>query len=54
MIKKGLFMNLISIVILTTAVYWILTIIWGFEENYVIEYKKKYLFVKYNFLKNKI
>jgi hypothetical protein len=46
MIKKELFMNLISIVILTTAVYWILTIIWGFEENYVIEYKKKIFICK--------
>ena len=46
MIKKGLFMNLISIVILTTAVYWILTIIWGFEENYVIEYKKNIFICK--------
>ena len=30
MIKKGFWMNLISIFILTAAVYWILPIIWGF------------------------
>ena len=30
MIKKGFWMNLISILILTAAVYWILPIIWGF------------------------
>ena len=30
MIKKGFWMNLISIFVLTAAVYWILPIIWGF------------------------
>ena len=30
MIKKGFWMNLISIFILTAAVYWILPLIWGF------------------------
>ena len=30
MIKKGFWMNIISILILTAAVYWILPIIWGF------------------------
>ena len=30
MIKKGFWMNLISIFILTAAVYWLLPIIWGF------------------------
>jgi sodium-dependent dicarboxylate transporter 2/3/5 len=30
MIKKGFWMNLISIFILTSAVYWILPLIWGF------------------------
>jgi solute carrier family 13 (sodium-dependent dicarboxylate transporter), member 2/3/5 len=30
MIKKGFWMNLISIIILTVAVYWILPLIWGF------------------------
>ena len=30
MIKKGFWMNIISILILTAAVYWILPLIWGF------------------------
>ena len=30
MIKKGFWMNIISIFILTAAVYWILPLIWGF------------------------
>lgn len=30
MIKKGFWMNLISIIILTLSVYWILPLIWGF------------------------
>ena len=30
MIKKGFWMNLISIIILTVCVYWILPLIWGF------------------------
>jgi sodium-dependent dicarboxylate transporter 2/3/5 len=30
MVKKGFWMNLISILILTSVVYWILPIIWGF------------------------
>ena len=30
MIKKGFWMNLVSILILTAAVYWVLPFIWGF------------------------
>jgi sodium-dependent dicarboxylate transporter 2/3/5 len=30
MIKKGFWMNIISILILTAAVYWLLPLIWGF------------------------
>ena len=30
MIKKGFWMNLVSILILTAAIYWVLPFIWGF------------------------